>query len=137
MLYSQPVKQAMKRGKIYDVNERDPVSIAIELLDKYNISALPVKSNEGKYTGVISKSDIASIRFLKALQAKRTPESILIREIMNQTPPVFVMETDPVHQAIALMHKRHIHRLFVADKDYQLTGVISTSDILRLLVLAT
>src|SRR4051794_39745931 len=87
MVYRQPVKQLIKQGRVLDINERDSVSKAIQFLDEHNISALPVRSNEGKYVGVISKSDIASVRFLKALQAKRSPDAILVIEIMNRTAP--------------------------------------------------
>jgi CBS domain-containing protein len=129
-----PVKQVMKNVVIREVREVDSVSTAVQLLDRCQISALPVRSDAGIYSGVISKSDIASLRLLKQLQAQRSPEHILVREIMNHTPPVYINEHAPVQKAIAEMHKRHIHRLFVADDDAHLIGVISTTDILRLIV---
>lgn len=134
MVYRQPIKQIMKKVSIREVKETDSISRAIQLLDQCNISALPVRSEVGVYSGVISKSDIASLRFLGTIKSKRNPDNILVREIMNRTPPIYVMENDPIQMAITQMHQRHIHRLFVADDDYQLIGVISTSDILRLLV---
>lgn len=135
MPYRQTVSEVMKRTRVQEVNERDSVSKAIHRLDQFSISALPVRSNEGKYVGVISKSDIASDRFLKALAAKRSPDTILVMEIMNRNSPLYVRETDLVRDAIHLMHKHRIHRLFVSNAQYQMIGVISTSDILRLLVL--
>lgn len=137
MFYRQPVHQVMRRSKIHDIKETDTVSKAMQLLDECNISALPVRGAEGRYSGVISKSDIASTRFLRLLKGNRTPESILVLEIMNRNAPIYVMESDMVQEAIAIMHKRHIHRLFVADSDFQLTGVISTSDILRMLMVTS
>lgn len=134
MLYKQPVKNIMRRSKVYDVKQTDSVAKAIQLLDECNISALPVRSSEGKFCGVISKSDIASRRFLQALKIKHNPDLILVADVMNRTSPIYVMEEDSVEVAISMMHKRHIHRLFVADSKYELTGVISTSDIIRLLV---
>lgn len=136
MSHKQPVHQVMRRSKIHDIKETDSVAKAIRMLDECNVSALPVRSDEGKYSGVISKSDIASARFLRLLKANRSPDSILVLEVMNRTAPIYVMENDAVQHAITIMHKRHIHRLFVADADYQLTGVVSTSDIIRLLVVA-
>lgn len=134
MQFRHTVKQVMRQGKIQDVRETDSVVKAIQLMDDCNVSALPVRSSEGKYSGVISKTDIASKKFVRSLKTKSSPESILVLEVMNRTAPLYVMETDSVQQAITLMHKRHIHRLFVADDDFQLVGVISTTDILRLLV---
>jgi CBS domain-containing protein len=134
MLHKQPVKQIMTRHKVYDVKQTDTVAKAIQLLDEFNISALPVRSSDEKYCGVISKSDIASKRFLQALKIKHSPDAILVADLMNRTSPIYVMEEDPIEAAISVMYKRHIHRLFVSDADYQLTGVVSTSDIIRFLV---
>jgi CBS domain-containing protein len=134
LVYSQPIHQIMKQIAIREVKETDSVSTAIQRLDQCNISALPVRSEAGIYSGVISKSDIASLRLLKLIQAKRNPDHILVREIMNRTPPIYVMEHETLQTALHQMHQRHIHRLFVADAEYQLIGVISTSDIIRLLV---
>lgn len=133
--FRQPVKQLMRQGKIQDVQETDPVSRAIQLLDDCNVSALPVRGSDGKYSGVITTTDIASKKFVRLLKAKLNPDQILVLEVMNKTAPLYVMETDSIQQAISLMHKRHIHRLFVADQDFQLVGVISTTDIIRLLMM--
>jgi CBS domain-containing protein len=133
--YHQPVKQVMKPGRVQDIRETDSLARAFQVLDACNISALPVRNPEGIYSGVLSKSDIVSQRFLKMLKANRSPEGILVQELMNRTPPLFVMEDDPIQEAITMLHRRHIHRLFVADEAGQMVGVISTSDILRLLIL--
>jgi CBS domain-containing protein len=131
--YHHPVKQLMREGRVQDIREIDSLAHAIQILDDCNISALPVRSVEGKYCGVLSKSDIASKRLLKMLKANRSPDGILVQELMNRTTPLFVMENATVQDAIVLMHRRHVHRLFVADADYQMIGVVSTSDIMRFL----
>ncbi|MGE0200758.1 MAG: HPP family protein [Candidatus Melainabacteria bacterium] len=134
MHYHQPVSKIMKRSKVLDVAETDSVARAIQLLDQCDVSALPVKSAPDHFSGVISKSDIASMKLLKHLQAGRSPAQIRVSEIMNHTPPLYVFDVDAIQKAITLMHQRHIHRLFVADEQYEMIGVISTSDILRMLV---
>ena len=131
---NQPVKQVMKNVTIREVRETDPVATAILLLDQCNISALPVRSDAGVYSGVISKSDIASIRFLRLMQSHRSPDHVLVREVMNHTAPIYVHESASLQKAVTEMYRRHIHRLFVADDDSRLVGIISTTDILRLLV---
>lgn len=136
MLFRQPVKQVMRKNPVRDIKESDSIAKAIQLMDQCDISALPVRSQLGSYCGVISKSDIASMRMLDALKTKGSAERILVREIMNRTPPLYVMENDPIQDAISQMHRRHIHRLFVADLDYQLVGVVSMSDILRMLLVS-
>lgn len=134
MLFKQPVKQVMRKSSVREIKESESVAKAILILDQCEISALPVRSKIGGYSGVLSKSDIASHRLLDALKSRRSLEQIAVWEIMNRTPPLYVMEDAPVQEAILQMHRRHIHRLFVADADYQLIGVISTTDIIRLLI---
>lgn len=134
MIFKQTVKQIMRKATVREVKESDPVAKAIQLMDQCDISALPVRSKIGGYCGVISKSDIASQRMLSVLNTGRSPLQIRVGDVMNRTPPLYVMEDAPIQEAISQMHRRHIHRLFVADADYQLVGVISTTDIIRLLV---
>ena len=126
----------MRRTLVCEVKESDSVTKAIQLMDRCDISALPVQSPLGRYCGVISKSDIASIRMLNALKIRGQAERIQVGEIMNRTPPLYVMENDPIQEAISQMHRRHIHRLFVSDQDYQLIGVVSMSDIIRMLMVS-
>lgn len=123
------------KSKVTDVLETDTVAKALALLDEKEISAMPVRSTDGTYKGVLSRTDIASQRFFSILKDRGGPEHVLVHEIMNKTPPVFVREETTIKEAAAIMHRRHIHRLFVAGKNNQLIGVVSTSDILRLVVL--
>lgn len=136
MIFRQPVKQVMRKNSVLDIQDSDSIVKAIQRMDQADISALPVRSQLGSYCGVISKSDIASLRMLNALKSKGSVERILVRDMMNRTPPLYVMENDPIQEAISQMHRRHIHRLFVADPDYQLVGVVSMSDILRMLLVS-
>ena len=132
----RPVKLLVKPFPLKDVLETDTIQTALELLDGHNIGAVPVRSEEGTYTGVLSKTDIASLRFFEMLKTRMgDPARVLVIEIMNKTPPVYVMEHESVQTAVSEMYKRHIHRIFVADSTYQLVGVVSTTDILRYVML--
>lgn len=134
MVANFPIRNIMNRKQVQVVDEFEPVARAIELMDHYNISALPVKNNINKYIGVISKSDIASPRFLAAIHEKGTVDEVIIKSVMNNTVPLLIRDEQPVIDAIRLMHQRHIHRLFVVDEHRHLCGTLSSSDILRLLV---
>lgn len=135
MPFQQPVKMVMK-AKVTDILETDTVSKALQILDEGEISAVPVRSADGTYKGVLSRTDIASLRFFSVLKGRGGPEYILVHEVMNKTPPIFVREETTIKEAAAIMHRRHIHRLFVAGKNNQLIGVVSTSDILRMVVVS-
>ena len=133
MAYNQYVKQIMRRAKVLDVSIYDSVTKAIEQLDLANVSALPVRDAVGTYIGVISKTDIASKRFLELLNKRGRADNIMVEEMMNLTPPLVVQEFSPVQDAINLMHQRHIRRVFVVNSSNELIGVVSTTDIMRLL----
>ena len=133
MVYNQPLKVIMQHKQIHDIGVLDTVETAIERLDRADVSALPVKSLKNQYVGVISKSDIASHRFIELLRRHGSVDHILVEALMNTNAPLALPETASIQAAVDLMHHRHVHRLFVSNEKNQLVGVVSTSDILRLL----
>ncbi len=126
------VKDVMTRCAVIGVHEYDSVAKAIALMDRHGISALPVL-RVNTFVGVLSKSDIASERFLAELADGKTPDQIFVKALMNHTVPLSVMETQPVRAAVELMHRRGIHRVFVTNAEHVLTGVLSTTNVLKLL----
>ena len=134
MLPQYIVKHVMSRCHVQVISEYDSVAHAITLLDDHGISAMPVQSSAGRYVGVISKSDIASVRFMQALQRQHSPDKIYVKELMNRTVPLIVNHEQRVQEAIRIMFQRHIHRVFVVDSGNRLCGTLSTTDILKMLV---
>jgi CBS domain-containing protein len=128
-----PVKNIIHHRHLQVVNEMDSVLMAIQAMERYGISALPVQDRERNLVGVISKSDIATTSFVDLL-SQTPPNRIPVGQVMNRTRPVYVDENQPVSDAVALMHKRHIHRVFVLDSQRRLCGIISTTDIVKLLI---
>lgn len=127
------VKQVMTRCTVIDIKEHDSLAKAVLLLDDCDVSALPVIGVGNKYVGVISKSDIASVRVVHALKTTRDLDKLLVKDFMNKNLPVAVSEEQPLHDAVTLMHKRHIHRVFVMNEHRRLTGVLSTTNLVKLL----
>jgi len=134
MVLQYPVQRIMNSRHIRILDEYDSVLTAIRHMDENNISALPVKNDSGQYTGVLSKTDIASLRFLKLIQ-QTAPDKLPVKLLMNRTPPMYVMATQPIADAVALMHKHHIRRVFVSDAKHKICGIVSTTDIIKLLFL--
>ena len=107
------------------------VSEAIISLADAHVTGLPVVDSNMHLVGVLSTSDI-----LTAL-AERTPdtepgamfEDMLVRDLM--TPKSMTIEPQAeVKQAAQQMLYANVHRLFV-EKDGELLGVISQSDVVR------
>lgn len=132
--------------------------LATFLLDN-EISGAPVEDAAGKLVGVVSLTDVALAAsegeqmsaekgedkpafFARGWQDSLAPEEIRgfhvvddeieVREIM--TPAVFAVGEDaPVGKVASTMLEHHIHRLVVT-RGEQLVGIITTSDLLGILV---
>jgi len=127
------IKDVMRRCKIAVFDENTPLVQVIDQMDTLKISAMPI-SRANQLVGVLSKSDIVSHKLLKFLQDGVSLTSLRAKDLMNLTPPVRVFEDQLVRDALKIMHRRHIHRVFVSDAQNRLTGVLSTTDLLHLMI---
>lgn len=95
---------------------------ALKALAENNVSGMPVlKQGTKKVVGVITRSDIF-----------KNPDEEQIALIMTNDP--YVVEQDQeVKDAAKLLHKHQIHGLPVVNKKEELVGIISPSDILRVI----
>ncbi len=130
------------------------------LLD-HEITGAPVQDAEGKLVGVVSVVDIAAATsdeeeseeeragsdfFAHAWEGalpaegieeldvddEDLPEDLLVEEIM--TPDVYsVTEEATVSEVASMMLREHLHRLLVT-RDGKPAGIITTSDLLGLLI---
>lgn len=127
---------------------------AVKLLTDHQFSAAPVIDEAGRPVGVISRTDLVN-RLMRAdhlrsleedwfecgnLVSKEAIDSgrylaknmefITVVEIMTPTV-ICVAPHDSLELAIEQMLNHEIHRIFVADDDGVLVGVLSSFDILR------
>lgn len=97
-----PVSRIMHRSVIA-IKASDPVYKAIDLMEKHDISQLPVTAGEGRIVGSIQE-----ITVVKALtQSKLSADKILkgkIHNIMEETFPMVSPETSIDEVATLLMH---------------------------------
>jgi CBS domain-containing protein len=113
------------------VIDADAPAIEVErLLKTYRVSGLPVVS--GSVTvGVISQTDMAVARSSGMISGNW--ERVLVRHLMT-TPAVTVHTGTSLSHAAQLMVTRHIHRLVVVDNEDRPIGVLSSLDLLRVLL---
>lgn len=127
------------------------VQEAARFLVDHEITGAPVQDREGRLVGVISVVDIAEAAsagtrlprptyFSRGGERPLSPGEldelasgeIQVADIM--TPEIYsVAEDTPVSEVALRMLKDHLHRLLVVSGD-QPVGVVSTSDLLGLLV---
>ena len=142
--------------EILIVRERMTVSELARFLVSRQISGAPVAAEDGELVGVVSMTDIVAATsgadvardrrnpsfYLRDLEETYSEEEVgefrieesglSIKEIM--TPVVFsVEEDDPVGKVASMMLEGHLHRILVT-RDGKAVGIISTSDLLGLLV---
>lgn len=107
-----------------------PASEAERLMKTYRVSGLPVVSGDAT-AGVISQTDLMVARSSGMISGNW--ERVLVRHLMT-TPALTVHAGTTLTRAAQLMVMRHIHRLVVVDDEDAPIGVISSLDLLRVLL---
>lgn len=113
------------------------VPAAIELMKQHNIRHLPVVEN-GRLVGMISRGDLREASITASINAdqyelhfmlnKLTVAKLMSRKVYTVTPDAFV-----VHAA-ELMTENKIAGLPVVDERSGVVGIVTESDLLRMLV---
>ena len=126
--------------RVADLMTIDPVTIAMDatveeaevLLQRYQISGLPVVDGEGHLVGVISQTDLLYLAApsVRALIRHRDT-GIRVGEVMS-SPPVTIDGAAPIRDAARLMSERRLHRLVAVDEQGRPTGVLSAMDFVSL-----
>ena len=111
---------------------------AYEIMKEYNIRRLPVVDNEDRLIGIIARSDVReaqpsdattlSIYELNYLLAKLTVDKIMTKKVLTVKPETSVAE------AARIMLDYKVGGLPVVDEQNHIVGIITESDIFRLVV---
>ena len=144
------VRDAMTRELVY-VDVSDTVLEALERMRANRVSGLPVVDAEGHCVGVISTSDIldlteeleegiAAASLIDApfhqLALEHLADSDLGTRLVSEVMTHDVVQVTPdasLAQAARLMLAKHVHRVIVVDKSRSLQGIVSATDILRMI----
>jgi CBS domain-containing protein len=124
--------------RVRDLMTVDPVVVgpdasaaeAERLLKTNRVSGLPVV-DDGATVGVVSLTDMMVARSSAMIHANWP--RMRVRHLMS-TPAITVHAGTSSERAAELMVSRHIHRVVVVDDEDGPIGVLSSLDLLRLLV---
>ncbi|MGB7922317.1 MAG: IMP dehydrogenase [Pyrinomonadaceae bacterium] len=96
-----------------------PVSEALNVMQRYHISGVPVVDEDGHLVGIITNRDL---RF-------ETRFEIPVSDVMTPQPLVTVPVGTTLEQAKAVLQKHRIEKLLVVDGDKRIKGLITVKDI--------
>lgn len=95
---------------------------ALKILAKHDVSGMPVlKKGTRQLAGVVTRSDIF-----------RNPDEEQLAMVMNPNPYT-IGEDDDIEDAAKLFYENRIHGLPVLDKKRNLVGIISPTDLLKII----
>src|SRR6267378_3844042 len=96
-----------------------PVREALNVMERYHISGVPVVDEDGHLVGIITNRDL---RFEERFD-------LPVSEVMTKQPLVSVSVGTTLDQAKAVLQKHRIEKLLVVDVDKHLKGLITVKDI--------
>jgi CBS domain-containing protein len=124
-------------ASVGELMTRDPVIVSIDapvrevasLLDRYDISGLPVVDDDGALVGVISQMDLLRARADEDLWNRWT--HLTAKDLMT-SPALTATVRTSAFEATTRLEAHHIHRLvIVADDEITPIGLLSTTDLVR------
>ena len=115
---------------IKTVSDKDTLGSVAELFSRENIDGAPVMSGK-KLVGLINKSDILRILGKDHVDVKdiKTLKSTTTRDVMEK--PITIKDNSTMDQAVKIMNKNNIERLFVLNKKGSLVGVVTRTDVMK------
>src|SRR6202051_529552 len=109
-------------GMIVDPVTMSPdakVSDALDVMQKYKISGVPITQKDGKLVGILTNRDL---RF-------ETRFDIPISRVMTKENLITVPVGTTLEQAEEILHEHRVEKLLVVDDKYNLKGLITVKDI--------
>ena len=102
------------------VRPETPLSQALDLMERHQISGLPVvEGPSGRLVGILTHRDV---RFVPRSERP-------VRELMTAQRLITVREGVSRGEAMELLHEHRIEKLLVVDDAYRLVGLITVKDI--------
>ncbi len=105
------------------VNPEASVKEALEIMERYRISGVPVVDNEGKLVGILTNRDL---RFIKATDYHK-PVSLF----MTKDGLITAREGITLEEATDILQKYKVEKLPIVDEKGRIKGLITIKDIMK------
>lgn len=111
--------------ELFVVNEDDLVELVAKIMEWKNIHHLPVVNKFNKIIGIITKSNLAGIDFLKAKKQMIVAKDIMVRKVVTVDPETLVED------AREIMKLNNIGCLPIIEGG-ELVGIFTTNDLIKI-----
>lgn len=119
------VKDIMTKG-IKSIAYNKNIKEAAEKMIKEKVSLLLVVDSSNKPIGVVTRKDVA----FRVIRKAENPENVKVSAIMS-APISTINENLSVVELGKILGKKKYKRLLVENNNKKLTGIVSTTDILK------
>ena len=116
-----------KESRLITIHSEATVFEALEIMMKYNISAILITKNED-LEGIFTERDYAR----KVVLQGKSSKEVQIKEVMTHSP-IVISPDDTLDHCMALMTDKHIRHLPVKEGD-QITGMVSIGDVVKFII---
>ncbi len=96
---------------------------ALEIMEKYKISGVPVVNSEGKLVGILTNRDL---RFIRATDYDKPVSLFMTSENLITAPEGITLE-----EATELLQKYKVEKLPIVDSEGRIKGLITIKDIVK------
>ncbi len=120
----------LSRQDVYSITEGLTVYEAARFLREKQVRSVGVCDESGKLIGIVSQSDISD----KVAAENKCPAWMRVSEIMTPNP-ITVSPEVALDECLRVMEKRGVFHLPVIDQEGGYRGMISVSDLLKVMVL--
>ena len=124
----------LMESNVRTVSPELPVSSLDEFLVGEEIGGAPVVEEDGRLRGIVSKTDI--VRHLTEDLGEETTEAmqgVSVADIMTEDV-VTVMIDETADKVARTMVENRVHRVVVIDNEATIRGILTTLDVLKLMV---
>ncbi|MCK5707296.1 MAG: CBS domain-containing protein [Candidatus Aureabacteria bacterium] len=119
---------------ILTVRSKDSIAKTIGIMIDYKVSGLPVVNEYNEVIGVISENDLLTIHELYENNTGSGMDTHIMTVDTFMTPnPITIKQDMSIKDVSKILVEKRIKRLPVVDSSRILLGVVSRSDILKLL----
>lgn len=127
------IKEVYTKDVIH-LYEQDELSKAWYLMLKHKFAGFPVVKADMRIVGSLTQYDLIKKGYTRLqLESQSGPRKIFVKDAMK-FPPIYIYEDATMKDAIELMLNKDIGRIFVADNQKKIRGIIDRQDVISFLI---